>query len=146
MISETVRVTPAEIPNQVTTVPQTKPFERAMPRPWRVAIKIVPCGITLIVDLLETITIGRTAANESAYPHIDLSAYQALEMGVSRQHVALKLRENRVYIMDTDSANGVQVNAAPLTPGKLYPLRHGDRVKLGAMNIQFFFLMNPFEC
>jgi pSer/pThr/pTyr-binding forkhead associated (FHA) protein len=124
--------------------PSLRPFDDVLPRPWRIALVSLDQGVTLVFDLVDTLILGRSDETDDTY-RIDLSPYRALELGVSRQHAILKLEKNRVYLMDNYSTNGVFLNNESLRAGIEYPLRHGDRIKLGRMSLRIHFLTNPFR-
>jgi pSer/pThr/pTyr-binding forkhead associated (FHA) protein len=119
-------------------------FDRGLPRPWRIALKNIPMGITLVFDLTDTVMIGREGV-EDGIPEIDLNPYDALNFGVSRRHAILRLDENRVYLTDNGSKNGVTLNDELLNPGSPYLVRSGDSISLGQMRFQITFLTNPFS-
>lgn len=126
-------------------ITQSKPIDEALPRPWRVALSTLTQGVTLIFDLSDTVILGRTPNKLEETRQIDLSPFNALDLGVSRQHAFLKLEKNRVYLIDNHSTNGVFLNNEALRPGIEYPVRHGDRIKLGGMSLRISFLTNPFR-
>jgi len=90
------------------------------------------------IPLLEKdeFTLGRISEGQPIMPDIDLSPYRAYENGVSRLHAIIKRRNEKAFIMDLDSSNGVYVNGIKLTPNEEYPLKHGDIVSLGKLKIQ----------
>jgi len=47
---------------------------------------------------------------------------------MSRQHLALEIREGRFHVRDLDSTNGVMLNGRIVTAAEL---KHGDRLKAG---------------
>jgi hypothetical protein len=119
-------------------------FDRGLPRPWRVALKNQALGITLVFDLVDTVVLGRECTDDSI-PLLDLNPYDALSYGVSRRHAILRLDENRVYLIDNGSKNGVTLNGELLNPGSAYLVCHGDTIHLGQMRFQINFLTNPFS-
>lgn len=116
------------------------------PKP-RLALPVVQdAGLTLVVVGFdkpiqaqgETIILGRYDPGGSV-TSVDLSDYNAAELGVSRQHARLKRRDQSYIIEDLDSTNGTWVNKNHLKPRKPYDLRNGDMIQLGqlAMYIHF---------
>lgn len=128
-----------------TAVPQIKPVDMGMPRPWRIALTIQDMQIQLVFDLTQTMTVGRTHPDSELFPDIDLTPFNAEDLGVSRQHLDLMLHEDRVVMVDKQSANGTYLNGERLEPNQVYPLRNGDEVELGVMKVKVELLMNPFE-
>jgi hypothetical protein len=67
---------------------------------------------------------------------IDLSAYQAYEMGVSRRHASLSIGRALVTITDLRSTNGTRKNGEIIpayTPEELFS---GDILTLGRMKVK----------
>lgn len=124
--------------------PTLRPIDLGMPRPWRVALKLVESGIQLIFDVSGTIVIGRANPQTGYYPDVDLGAFGGADSGVSREHLSVKIDEERVVIIDNNSANGTILNGERLQPGRAYPLRHGDEVTLGLLKLQVELLTNPY--
>ncbi|MEO8391379.1 MAG: FHA domain-containing protein [Chloroflexota bacterium] len=126
-------------------IPQSKPFDQILPRPWRIALKNLNAGITLVFDLMDCVMIGRESPEFSISPLIDLNPYDAFSNGISRYHAILKFIDKRVYIIDNNSSNGVVLNGEVLRPSIAYPVRNGDTIKLGLLRFQINFLVNPFN-
>ncbi|HEX7355359.1 MAG TPA: FHA domain-containing protein [Mycobacteriales bacterium] len=57
------------------------------------------------------------------------------EPSVSREHAVVRGRPGRWYVEDLGSRNGTRVNVSRLTVGHPFPLRHEDRVLLGAVEL-----------
>jgi pSer/pThr/pTyr-binding forkhead associated (FHA) protein len=79
------------------------------------------------VRLHPDLTIGRGEAND-----ITISSKT-----VSRQHAQIAFTDGRWVVHDRGSANGTFVNGARVTVGAGHPLRHGDRIRLGAETLVF---------
>jgi hypothetical protein len=56
---------------------------------------------------------------------------------VSRQHAILTFLEGRWLVEDRGSANGTFVNGERVAFGSAHPLRHGDRIGVGATSLVF---------
>jgi hypothetical protein len=124
---------------------RTTELDRRTPRPWRIALKIMTMGITLVCDLSDTIIVGRSYPQMVDHPNIDLAPYNAQALGVSRHHLTLKLHDNCVVVIDNHSANKTLLNNEVLRPGEMYQLHHGDSITLGSMTLRSHFLTNPFD-
>ncbi len=83
--------------------------------------------------------IGRSAENSAMCPDIDLAAYHAENLGVSRLHAALRRMENTVAIVDLDSVNHTYINGQRLHPHEIRVLRDGDEIRLGKLSIKVTF-------
>jgi hypothetical protein len=78
-------------------------------------------------ELNDSITIGRDT-------HNDLVMESA---AVSRDHAALKFNDGRWYLEDRGSFNGTYLNGTRVVPGTPLPLRHADRISIGAETLLF---------
>jgi hypothetical protein len=78
-------------------------------------------------ELKDSISIGREPSN-------DLVMESA---AVSRDHAALSFRDGRWYIEDRGSFNGTFLNGTRVVPGTPLPLRHADRISIGAETLLF---------
>jgi CheY-like chemotaxis protein len=119
----------------------TGPLDYAMP--WVIELRVVGTASVLQVQIRETMVIGRADKESNRQPDIDLEAYRAHHLGVSRRHAVLSARNSRVAIHDEDSANGTYINGERLEPGKGYRLNHGDTVTFGKLELQVFFVVTP---
>lgn len=120
-------------------------IDMGMPRPWRIALRIVQRENRVIFDLANAMVIGRQVPEMGFYPDIDLGPYNAEEMGVSRQHLTLKLDGERIVAQDNGSANGTLLNGERMKPRESYPIRDDDELTLGLMKVKVELLMNPFN-
>jgi pSer/pThr/pTyr-binding forkhead associated (FHA) protein len=78
-------------------------------------------------ELKESVTIGRDARNDLTFE----------SQSVSREHAALTFRDQRWYIEDRGSFNGTFLNGTRVQPGAPLPLRHADRIGIGAETLLF---------
>jgi FHA domain-containing protein len=83
--------------------------------------------------------IGRSADHSAMCPDIDLSAYNAEDLGVSRLHAALRRMENTVAVVDLDSVNHTFINGQRLHPHEVRVLRDGDELRLGKLALKVTF-------
>lgn len=142
MVKKTQKLNTGDMVSNVA-VPQTSAIDAGMKTPWRIAIKVLSSGVTMVFDLTDSVTFGRKQGTTE--PDIDLTPFKAYELGVSRQHMYLKLRDDHVVIVDNHTVNGTWLNGESLAPDEPYRVRHGDTIKLGALSLQIFFLNNPFD-
>ena len=88
----------------------------------------------LIVEKKKTVYLGRFIQNPTA-SFINLSKYNAVELGVSRTHARIIL-ENDVYLIeDLASTNGTWLNYQRLDFGKSYELHNLDILLLGQLQL-----------
>jgi hypothetical protein len=94
-------------------------------------------GKSLVLPTIQTIVMGRMT-NRGNLPDIDLSDFDALCHGVSRQHLRLT-RDGLIYIEDLNTTNGTCINGQRLVPQAQYMLTNGDELKLGQLRIKIKF-------
>jgi sigma-B regulation protein RsbU (phosphoserine phosphatase) len=75
----------------------------------------------------DRITLGRSSANQLAYPD---------DIGLSRQHLAITGQDGQWTVEDLGSKNGTLLNGARIE--KVMPFRPGDRVSAGHLTIEFY--------
>jgi hypothetical protein len=88
----------------------------------------------------EFVTIGRasTVPGETS-PDVDLSAFGAEDMGVSRLHIRLRRKGILLYVADLGSTNGTHLNGRRLIPQGERLLRDGDELHLGRLRVKVRF-------
>jgi len=81
------------------------------------------------------VLIGRRSVSRHIEPEIDLTG-PPTDPGVSRRHAVLIAGPDQSWsVVDVDSPNGIVVNGKDVPPGQVVPLRHGDRIHLGAWTV-----------
>lgn len=80
--------------------------------------------------------LGRAAPSEGYRPDLDMTFYDP-EGYVSRRHAQITREKSGYVITDLGSSNGTYVNDQPLIPNQPYLLRHGDRIEIGEVAINF---------
>jgi pSer/pThr/pTyr-binding forkhead associated (FHA) protein len=143
VVGNTRKLVPDDDTTAIAASPQIKPIDLGMPRPWRIALRLVQLQIQLVFDLAGAMVIGRSQPETNTYPDIDLSPFNAEELGVSRQHLTIRLDGDRVVVMDNRSSNGTKLNGERLKANEAYPIRHGDELTLGTMALKVELLTNP---
>ena len=78
-------------------------------------------------ELREGVTIGRDDRNDLTFT----------SPSVSRDHAALAFQDGRWYLEDRGSFNGTILNGTRVQPGTPLPLRHADRIGIGAETVLF---------
>lgn len=89
--------------------------------------------IELFVEINQLTKIGRSYPQIYDYDGIDLSAFDAYMLGVSRDHAFFKYIRDILVLIDNSSANGTQLNAQLLEPLTPYAIQAGDTVQLGSL-------------
>src|SRR5262245_35931467 len=144
MAGKTRKIHREQVPAELA-VPEIKAIDLGMPRPWRISLRLVQLQIQMIFDLESTMVLGRAHPDSSFFPDIDLGAFGGGDLGVSREHLHIKLDGDLVVIVDNNSANGTRLNGQVLKPGDPYPVRNGDELTLGLMQLQVELLTNPYN-
>lgn len=126
-----------DLGDQPTKHPVTKQ-RRTLPERLRFLIR--ETGGVVEVPATHSIIVGRK--NREKFVDVDLTDFQAVELGVSRQHVEItpKSEDQLLLIKDLNASNGSSINKQPMIPGTQYELEHGDVLKLGLMHITVEFV------
>jgi hypothetical protein len=106
----------------------------------KTSIYLLESGQTIDLEGNTEFTIGRKSIGQTILPDIDLSHYDAYNLGVSRLHITIKTINDRLVVVDLGSANGTRVNGQKLTPHVEYPLSHGDILALGKLKFQLILI------
>jgi pSer/pThr/pTyr-binding forkhead associated (FHA) protein len=80
------------------------------------------------VDLSVEAVVGRRDPTQNVAPEVDLTRYGAYQFGISRRHATLRLRDNKLELVDLGSRNGTFVNGYRCTPHVPVALADGDEV------------------
>jgi pSer/pThr/pTyr-binding forkhead associated (FHA) protein len=93
-------------------------------------------GPQIQLSLVKEVLLGRTDPRTGVHPDLDLTPYDGLEMGVSRQHARLRRADGAVVIEDLGSANGTFCNGRRLLPHHTQALQDGDELRLGKLILE----------
>ena len=121
----------------VTAPPKAGPVETRKGRNklehWRIRLELVGSQTgTLDVEVGGDVVVGR---NRHAVNFVDLSAYNAEKLGVSRSHAMLRPTDTHLFIIDLGSTNGTTLNGHSIGVNTPYALLDEDLIALG--NLQF---------
>jgi len=81
------------------------------------------------------LVLGRVEQGGDFTPDVDLTPYNAQDSGVSRRHAALVQYNDRLHLIDLESANGSSLNGRRLSPNIPYRLKDGDQIRLGSLTL-----------
>jgi len=85
--------------------------------------------------------IGRTV--NDVMPDVDLTPYNAMDMGVSRRHVKLTRLLETIMVQDLGSVNGTYLNGQKLVPNQQRVLRNNDELRLGRLVLRVSYMSGP---
>jgi pSer/pThr/pTyr-binding forkhead associated (FHA) protein len=101
----------------------------------RLTIMLVINSRRILLPLAKEVIVGRFTPTHSVQPDIDLG-FSAEQNGVSRRHIRVINTSTQFTVSDMDSLNGTWLNGVRLQPGAEYPLRHGDKLRLGSLDLE----------
>lgn len=111
---------------------------------WCISLTLVDSGVQMVINISGSVVLGRYVEKHHDETFIDLSGYKGHEFGVSRKHAIIRLRDNIVVIKDNNSANRTLLNSKKLPPLQEYPLKPGDVISLGKLQLKFDLIFDPF--
>jgi pSer/pThr/pTyr-binding forkhead associated (FHA) protein len=101
----------------------------------RLTLILVINGRRVLLPVAREVIVGRFTPTNGLQPDIDLDLSAELN-GVSRRHLRITNTSTQFSVSDMDSLNGTWLNGARLQPRAEYPLRHGDKLRLGKLEIE----------
>lgn len=90
---------------------------------WEYPLATLPCRI------------GRRDPSQSHYPELDLADYDRGH--ASRRHAVVERRGSQYVLTDVGSVNGTLLNGSRLPSHRPQPLRVGDKIKIGDVELRF---------
>jgi FHA domain len=106
------------------------------PPSWRIIFLVGQPRLTTIgLDVRQALIIGRGESDADLSIGFDLSAHDAIQQGVSRQHAVLIPTPEGLLISDLGSTNGTWANGEYLEPGNRYELSSGVQIELGLLKL-----------
>jgi pSer/pThr/pTyr-binding forkhead associated (FHA) protein len=105
-----------------------------------ISLHLVESGKVIHLSDKKDFTLGRAVEGQSILPDVDLSAFEAFSLGVSRMHVSLRIMNGDVYVMDLGSSNGTKINGQKIVSHVEYSISHGDLVTLGRLKVQMLLI------
>lgn len=111
--------------------------------PWVIELRIAQLSESLKIRMDNRLIIGRSDKKQEAAPDVDLGPYDAEEQGVSRRHLSIHSENDLLMVTDLKSGNGSLLNGARMEPSRPYPLRSGDVLHLGRLQLTVRILVSP---
>lgn len=105
----------------------------------RVVLSFIEAKSAIVMDLTDSIVLGRSENIQSQEMYVDLTVYGAVEKGVSRRHAVLHRMGRTITITDLDSRNGTYLNGDRLVAHQVRFLRHSDEIHLGKLVFRIHF-------
>jgi hypothetical protein len=102
-------------------------------------LEVKGSSVPILLTPTGDIVMGRRDPLADNNPDLDLTPYAGYQMGISRRHATLRLRDKHLEICDLDSKNGTRVNGQKVSAHAPQLLKHGDEIRLGTMIIRLYF-------
>lgn len=93
----------------------------------------------MVVSITGDTVIGRRDPTADTLPELDLSPYGGYQMGISRRHAILRIRDKRLEVLDLGSRNGTFLNGKRLKPHQAAVVNDGAEVRLGKIVMELYF-------
>jgi hypothetical protein len=129
----TGQVAPSKTPTHQLSL-ENDPSDLHLPPEANVILQFLPTGACVSLALDQPMILGRGSSVDPT-KMLDLTAFEALLYGVSRQHCKLERREERLYVADLGSTNGTYYNDRRLLPFQEQVIGNGDRLIIGALHV-----------
>ncbi len=133
---------PEEPQVEYRPAPDNIAFGQDSSRPvWRVRFDLISQpGVAFGLDINGEIIFGRNGSEPNL---IDLSQYDAAQMGVSRQHLMLRPTPSHLFAIDMGSTNGTLRNDRSIGFNSPSRLVNGDTLSLGKLLLEVHVLERP---
>jgi hypothetical protein len=95
--------------------------------------------IRVNLEEFQEVIVGRTGPDSVIMPDVDLTDYNARDLGVSRVHGTLKRKDSVVTLSDMGSVNHTYLNGERIFPQEIRVLRDGDEIRLGRLVMRVTF-------
>jgi hypothetical protein len=92
----------------------------------------------ILVTPQPEISIGRQGQGQPPLT-VDLTAYDAVNLGISRRHALIRCIDGVYTVEDLESANGTWLNDARIKPGVQHILQSTDHLRLGNLKLLIYF-------
>ena len=109
---------------------------------WRIVlISLITRQDPLALEIFDDVVIGRKMNRQDV--DLDLSIYNALELGVSRVHARLHPTAESLLLYDMNSTNGTYCNALKATADEPVKLKDNDIISFGALKFLLKVVRQP---
>ncbi len=102
---------------------------------WTLEISFSHMPDTIRLLIKDELVLGRLEPGQAVFGGLDLTPYQAAELGVSRRHALMRWQGNHLVVSDLNSDNGTILNGMRLQPEIPYRLSDGDTLYIGHLKM-----------
>lgn len=130
-------------PREMNVSPQVSFSERATTAPTHLLFQIAQddgSTISIGVEVKSKLVIGRSDPSSQTPADVDLSQFNAQNMGVSREHAFIVHQGDKLCLQDNHSRNNSYLNGKKVEPDEDYPLKDGDNLEFGRLHVTLYFI------
>lgn len=106
--------------------------------PVTLRFEIRGTGTLVAVPLVDQLVIGRQDPGTGFTPDLDLTPYGGYQMGISRRHAVIRVRDRQLQFTDLGSRNGTYINGNKLPAQRTATLHHGDEIRVGKIVLNVY--------
>jgi len=124
-------------------------INQTVPQISQVTVRLFENGEIIFISNTGEFMLGRTAEEQTkgtssntqlGHTDIDLSIYNAYEMGVSRHHASVYIGKDQVTLTDLGSTNGTRLNGNIISGFTPQRLNDKDIITLGKLKLQILII------
>lgn len=109
---------------------------------WKVIlISADPTHKALALEVYDDVVVGRRV--EGTELDLDLAAYNAGSLGVSRRHALLRPSRLSLFLIDLGSSNGTYCNGVRMSVGQAQRLREREIISFGKLHFMLHRVIHP---
>lgn len=112
--------------------------------PWRLILELYKQNKRMVmgIDLYGDLVLGR-GKSQPGRIILPLEDYDAVKLGVSREHALIRATATSLFVIDQGSTNGTKVNGALAGQGMAVALKDNDLMEIGQMTFMVKILSRP---
>ncbi len=112
---------------------------------WLVDLRIPQTANAITRQIGDRAVVGRVDKPKDEAPEIDLTTWDAMELGVAPEHVTIFTHGDQLNLVDMGSGRPTILNGVPVEPGVPQLLPSGSILQLGVLEMQVNVLSAPGE-
>jgi hypothetical protein len=152
--SSTIRRISLPPSSQALQTPKPSDIETAMRRPYTgsgsaqfeayslLLLHVQGCNDPMIISIMESVTVGRTAPGAVLMPDVDLAEVAGDAKGIQPIHLSFRRQGETLVLADSHPNGGVWLNGQQMYSYEMRVLRDGDELRIGGLVCQLQF-KNP---